>query len=384
MFVPGGSMANIYGMHSARGAKLGTGVKKAGMIAAAQGRELVGFCSADSHYSYAKGASLMGLGSDNMVPIPVDHSPAGRGGMRLDLLEAAIQHAVAQGKVPFMVGATVGTTVYGGFDDVRGLREVCDRHQLWLHADGAWGGAVVFGAAGGKARSLSDGLGLADSVSWNPHKMMGAPLQCSVFLTRMVGEAGLRDINGCGASYCFQVDKNFPEEDMGDMTLLCSRRADSFKLWLLWRAVGDKGMADRVDTAVSLSQRFSEMIRDRAWLDTKGVKGRFVLWRDQDPFFSNICFYYLPPSMSDVEDGLAIWGLPSDDAIAKRVSRVAPFIKDGLQRKGTGGMMGFCGAHNHFRLVFASPIGLTHLDLESLVLAIDLVGATYQESPAIN
>lgn len=47
-------MANMYGMHAARAAKLGLAVKREGMQQGSGGRQLVGFCSADSHYSYTK------------------------------------------------------------------------------------------------------------------------------------------------------------------------------------------------------------------------------------------------------------------------------------------------------------------------------------------
>eukprot|EP00281_Chroomonas_sp_CCMP1168_P029363 CAMPEP_0206241144 /NCGR_PEP_ID=MMETSP0047_2-20121206/16338_1 /ASSEMBLY_ACC=CAM_ASM_000192 /TAXON_ID=195065 /ORGANISM="Chroomonas mesostigmatica_cf, Strain CCMP1168" /LENGTH=308 /DNA_ID=CAMNT_0053666019 /DNA_START=226 /DNA_END=1149 /DNA_ORIENTATION=- len=135
LFVPGGSMANIYGMHMARSAKLGPAVKREG-LRCCEG-QLVGFCSADAHYSYSKGANLLGLGTDHIRSVPVDPSAAGRGSMRVDVLEEMVKEALAEGKVPFLVGATAGTTVYGGFDDMVALRELCDRHGLWLHIDGA-------------------------------------------------------------------------------------------------------------------------------------------------------------------------------------------------------------------------------------------------------
>eukprot|EP00283_Hemiselmis_rufescens_P009206 CAMPEP_0173422292 /NCGR_PEP_ID=MMETSP1357-20121228/3055_1 /TAXON_ID=77926 /ORGANISM="Hemiselmis rufescens, Strain PCC563" /LENGTH=306 /DNA_ID=CAMNT_0014385301 /DNA_START=140 /DNA_END=1057 /DNA_ORIENTATION=+ len=136
VFVPGGSMANHYGMHAARYAKVGAAVKREGHAAA--GGQLVGFCSADAHYSYSKGASFIGIGTDNFLAVPVDHTASGMGSMRVDVLEEMVVAAKAEGKVPFMVGATSGTTVYGGFDDAVRLREVCDRHGMWLHLDGAW------------------------------------------------------------------------------------------------------------------------------------------------------------------------------------------------------------------------------------------------------
>ena len=42
-----------------------------------------------------------------------------------------------------MVNATEGSTVLGSFDPLRPIHSVCRRFGLWLHADSAWGGAVL-------------------------------------------------------------------------------------------------------------------------------------------------------------------------------------------------------------------------------------------------
>uniref|UniRef100_A0A7S1HBX0 Glutamate decarboxylase n=1 Tax=Hemiselmis andersenii TaxID=464988 RepID=A0A7S1HBX0_HEMAN len=190
----------------------------------------------------------------------------------------------------------------------------------------------------------------------------------------------MREMNGCQATYCFQEDKNFPEEDMGDMTLHCSRKADSFKLWLLWKAVGDAGMAHRVDEAVRLARRFAAIAMDQSALRDLGVEGTFVVWRSQQPFYCNVCFYYVPPCLKGLEEGgTPFWEMGKEEEGAVRISRVAPYIKNRMQRAGTCGMMGFCGQHNHFRLVIASPIGLNESDMLQLICDIDTHGKSYTE-----
>merc|ERR1719160_827311 len=100
-----------------------------------------------------------------------------------DALERAVEEAIVQGKKPFFVGATGGTTVLGAFDDLRALRRVCDKHGMWLHSDACWGGAAILS---GKAdtKELMGGIESTDSMAWNPHKLMGIPIQCSPFMTR--------------------------------------------------------------------------------------------------------------------------------------------------------------------------------------------------------
>ena len=80
-----------------------------------------------------------------------------------------------------MVNATQGSTVMGGYDPLEPIADVCQKYGVWLHADGAWGGAVLLSK---KLRHKMQGIERCDSMTWNPHKMMGTPQQASVFLTR--------------------------------------------------------------------------------------------------------------------------------------------------------------------------------------------------------
>ncbi|GAA6086713.1 glutamate decarboxylase 2-like, partial [Tachysurus ichikawai] len=75
----------------------------------------------------------------------------------------------------------------------------------------------------------------ANSMTWNPHKMMAVPLQCSALLVR---EEGLmQSCNQMQACYLFQQDKQYDlSYDTGDKALQCGRHVDIFKLWLMWRA----------------------------------------------------------------------------------------------------------------------------------------------------
>lgn len=50
---------------------------------------------------------------------------------------------IFQGYEPYFVNATAGTTVLGVYDPLTEISEVCKRHGLWLHVDGAWGGSAA-------------------------------------------------------------------------------------------------------------------------------------------------------------------------------------------------------------------------------------------------
>jgi glutamate decarboxylase len=95
-------------------------------------------------------------------------------------LEAAVIRAKEEGYTPFYVNAGAGTTVLGSYDPFHEIADVCARHNLWFHVDGSWGGSVIFSDT---YKHKLSGVERADSVTVNPHKMLGVPLTCSFLLT---------------------------------------------------------------------------------------------------------------------------------------------------------------------------------------------------------
>ncbi|XP_010771194.1 glutamate decarboxylase 2-like [Notothenia coriiceps] len=96
----------------------------------------------------------------------------------------------------------------------------------------AWGGGLLMSD---RHRMKLQGIERAWSVTWNPHKMMGVPLQCSAILIKKRGL--LQGCNEIGATYLFQTDKHYDVNyDTGDKSIQCGRHQDVFKLWLMWKA----------------------------------------------------------------------------------------------------------------------------------------------------
>ena len=125
---PGGSAANLSSMVIARNT-LFPETKRDGL----GGRKFVLFTSEHGHYSVEKAAQMLGLGSSAVKSIPADS----KGCMKPDALETAIVRSKQQGETPFYVNATAGTTVYGSFDPLHAIADICQSHNLWLHVDGS-------------------------------------------------------------------------------------------------------------------------------------------------------------------------------------------------------------------------------------------------------
>ena len=203
------------------------------------------YVSEDAHYSFDKAANITGIGTQNLILIPTN----AKGEMIPEDLERIIATDLRDGFTPLMVGATLGTTVLGAFDPLEKIAAICEHFKVWLHVDAAWGGAAVFSKT---AHHLTRGLSLADSLTFDAHKTMGAPLITSFFLTRHDGI--LRSTNrGGGAEYLFHEFEN-SEWDTGTYSLQCGRRADALKLWLLWRAQGTEGLTKRTEHLLELAK----------------------------------------------------------------------------------------------------------------------------------
>lgn len=275
--VPGGSMANLVGMMLARNRAM-PGIRENG----SDGRPMTFYVSELGHYSVSKNTGILGTGRSNLRKIAVDED----GRMRVDALAAAIEKDLADGAVPCAVIATMGTTVLGEFDPLREIAAVTQKHNIWLHADGAYGGTMLLHSEG---RKQLDGLELADSLTWDAHKAMGIPLMCSMLLTR---ERGLlrADLNEA-ADYLFQSDDDLLNP--GTRSLQCGRRNDAFKLWAAWLGLGDEGWEKRVGKQLHFANYAAARIKREE---------KMILC--QDPASTNICFKVKGADSAKVCSGL--------------------------------------------------------------------------------
>ncbi|XP_054270734.1 cysteine sulfinic acid decarboxylase-like [Macrosteles quadrilineatus] len=351
IFTAGGSMANMYAMVLAR-YKTCPEVKKQGLWSCCP---LAVFVSSESHYSFLKAAHWLGLGLDSVYEVACDRE----GRMLPDALHTKVREAVDQGKLPFFVNATAGTTVLGAFDPFNAIADICEKFNIWFHIDACWGGAVMFSK---KYNYLLQGAERSDSIAWNPHKMLGAPLQCSVILLK--NKDLLHQCNSSGATYLFQQDKFYDTSyDLGDKSVQCGRKPDSFKLWLMWRARGDAGFGLLVDKAMELSKYFLKMI-------TSIEEFRLVLPEFQ---FTNICFWYIPKCLQS---------LPETEEWWDRVGKVAPLIKEKIVLKGSL-MIAYQPLKqrklpNFFRLVLTCHPEHTECDLDRVIEEITIAGNNIQ------
>lgn len=282
LFTPGGSLSNLMAMLLARQHRFPDSKRRG-----TAGRRPVVFASAESHYSVERAAVILGLGREAVVGVPTD----GFGRMRMDALEHAVARSEADGDEPFLVVATAGTTVLGGYDPIDQAADIAERHGLWLHVDGAYGASALLSE---RRRGLMAGIERADSLTWCAHKMLNVPLSASVILVKKPGL--LHRCNAVHAEYLYHADNDEPDLDTGEMSIQCGRRVDALKVWLAWKARGDAGMADIVDRKFELAAAMRRLVSER---------DRFELLSDSDAAGGgcNTCFVYHAESLD---------GLPPD------------------------------------------------------------------------
>jgi glutamate/tyrosine decarboxylase-like PLP-dependent enzyme len=212
------------------------------------------YTSAEAHHSLDKSAGLLGLGRKALRRIPVNSAAQ----MDTAQLEARITEDKAAGFAPFCVIATAGTTNSGAIDDLIKVAEICRRHQLWLHVDGAYGAAAIFSD---QHRELVRGIELADSITIDPHKWLAMPFAAGVVLTRH--PEALQQAFATSTPYMPKKAATGapPVLDNFQVSTQWSRRMNSLKLWLTLQVHGRQAYEELIDRQLKLAAFFANWVR---------------------------------------------------------------------------------------------------------------------------
>jgi aromatic-L-amino-acid decarboxylase len=218
--------------------------------------KLIAYVSSQTHTSLEKAIKMAGIGAENLRAIEVDEKYA----MQPKLLEKQIQQDKENGFQPFFVCATIGTTSSNAMDPVRKIGEICRRENCWLHIDAAMSGTAMVCP---EFRYLKDGVELADSYCFNPHKWMFTNFDCDVFWVANRNEL----INTF--SILPEYLKNKATEsgavfDYRDWHVQLGRRFRSLKLWFVIRHYGVEGLQHHIRKHVEMAQQFAWWVKKSA------------------------------------------------------------------------------------------------------------------------
>jgi L-2,4-diaminobutyrate decarboxylase len=136
--------------------------------------------STEAHFSVKHAVRMLGLGERSIVTVGVDENRRMDVGQLRDTIARLAGNGVESRNV-FCVSVTAGTTATGSVDPLGEIATVCEEHDVWLHADGAYG----FGyALVPEWQPLYAGAERVDSITWDPHKQFGAPIPSSIIFAR--------------------------------------------------------------------------------------------------------------------------------------------------------------------------------------------------------
>ena len=234
-------------------------------------QKLVAYISTQTHSSLEKAIKITGIGSENLRMIEVDEKFA----MRVNLLEEQIQKDKIAGLTPFFVCAALGTTSSNAIDPIKEIGEIAKKEKCWFHIDAAMSGTAMLCP---EFRNFQEGVELADSYCFNPHKWMFTNFDCDVFWV-----ANRQDLINTFSILPEYLRNKATESgevfDYRDWHVQLGRRFRSLKLWFVIRHYGIEGLQYHIRKHVELAQKFT------AWVKQSDDFEIFV-----EPPFNLVCF----------------------------------------------------------------------------------------------
>jgi aromatic-L-amino-acid decarboxylase len=246
------STATLCAFLCARERASGLRINAQGFSGSPGGAPLRLYASREAHSSVEKGVKIAGFGAANLVLVSVDKDF----GMDPQDLEERIEDDRERGFHPCCVTATVGTTSSTALDPLRPIGEIAARHGLWFHVDAALAGSAAILP---EKRWILDGIELADSFVFNPHKWLFTNFDCSAFFCRDP-EALVATFSILPAYLKTDLDRQVT--NFRDWGIQLGRRFRALKLWFVIRYYGVEGLQEMLRSHLGLAQEFKEWVEE--------------------------------------------------------------------------------------------------------------------------
>ena len=210
------------------------------------------YCSTQTHSSIDKAVKIAGIGIENLVKVAVNDDCT----INIDALERAIKEDISNGHQPLFVMLALGTTSTIAIDNVRPIGELCQQYNIWLHLDAAYAGSALILP---EYRSMIDGIELADSFVFNPHKWLFTNFDCSAYFVKDAGT--LIDTFSVLPEY-LKTNTRGQVNDYRDWGIPLGRRFRALKLWFVIRNFGVSGLQDKLRFHIELAKVFEAKVID--------------------------------------------------------------------------------------------------------------------------
>lgn len=245
IFTSGGSMANLTALVTARRIKCKDDFSKA-----------VIYLSDQAHSSNIKAIKVIGFKKEQIRVIPTDLEFK----ISLNRLKNAIARDRLEGLQPFCIIASAGTTNTGTVDPLDAIASICEEESLWMHVDGAYGGAAILSASG---KATLKGIERADSLTVDPHKWFFQPYEMGCLLVK--DHNWLRGTFSEKPEYLRDIEGNESEINFYDHGIQLTRRFRALKFYMSLKTFGLNAFKTAITYNINLANTVEKMLRKSAF-----------------------------------------------------------------------------------------------------------------------
>ncbi|XVS62118.1 pyridoxal phosphate-dependent decarboxylase family protein [Actinosynnema sp. CA-299493] len=214
------------------------------------GPRYTAYTSTEGNCSIAKAVRVAGLGESSLRLVDTDPDTLA---LRVEHLRELVEADLADGRVPVMVAATIGTTSTTAVDPIADIGRLCREHGIWLHVDAAYAGVA---AACPELRWIHHGVELADSYCVNPHKWLLTGFDCSALW--VADQTALTAAMTTSPPYLHETTGAV---DFRDRQIPLGHRSRALKLWFVLRWYGAEGLRAHLRHGIALARRFADHVR---------------------------------------------------------------------------------------------------------------------------
>ena len=228
-----------------------------------------------NHYSIDLAMGYLGLGSQNLEYVKLDSHFR----MDLDYLKSKIKNIKSKNKKVLAVVSYAGDSRTMQIDHLKQISDICRKERIWFHVDACHGFSLLFSE---NQKKKLDGINLADSITFDPHKSLMLPYPCSLVLFK-------NPANLMGLSKDCNMALSANTYDLGQITpFIGSKSFESLKLWFLLKSMGLKNIGKIIDSRTNLTLFLKKLV---------DMDSDFVALNDVT--INSLCFLFYPSSLKE-------------------------------------------------------------------------------------
>lgn len=227
------------------------------------------------HYSKELSLGYLGIGTKNVVRIKINNNFK----MNTNDLQEKISSIKSKGGNILAVVAYAGDSRVMSVDDLKRISKICKIEKIWLHVDACHGGSLLFSK---KLRNKLAGIRCADSITLDPHKILGVPYPCSLALFKRPEDLLLVSKNN-------DMTIHPGTYDLGQISpFIGSKSFESLKLWFLLKTRGKNNIGKEIERRFELAKYFKKLIDlDKNFVSLNKVE------------INSLAFIFLPPKLRE-------------------------------------------------------------------------------------